>query len=163
MVSRAILTGLPPTMHCSLTQPEICMDHGAGRSEQSGRDLPLHALTAPGSERGPAKPGCIRLGPGFLAVTATANSTSDGIERHRAPAEENQGEGYGSERQGKLVASVAQQTILPVHFPNGDAHVDQDCEGSTAGEQAEHKQDTAEELGGSGEIGEPAWQTQAVH
>ena len=77
---------------------------------------------------------------------AGPSATEDVIERNGTGTEEDQGEGKGGGGKGKLITVVTRQSVVPVHFPDGNAKVDEQDEGSGAGEESSENQDTAQKL-----------------
>jgi len=74
---------------------------------------------------------------------AGSSPTEDVIERNGTCAEEDQGKGKGGGGKGKLITVVTSESVVPVHFPDRNAKVDQQDEGSGAGEESSQNQDAA--------------------
>jgi hypothetical protein len=85
------------------------------------------------------------------------------VERNWAAAKENQSERQGRESQWKLRAAVARQSIVNVHFHDGDSHIDADCESGGAGEKTDQNQQASKELSKGRQICAPAGQAQTLH
>src|SRR5271154_184500 len=98
----------------------------------------------------------------LLGFPASSGSP-DVVEGDRATAEEDEAKGKGGQSQGEFVAVVAHQSIVEVHFGDGDRHIDADGESGGAGEQADKHEHAAKELGKGGKIGGPAGESEASH
>jgi hypothetical protein len=91
----------------------------------------------------------------------TPTGGADVVEGDGAGSEEDERECEGSQSQGKFVSTVARQAVVEVHFGNGDAEIDANGKGGYPREQTQQDEQSAEELGKSGEISGPARETEA--
>src|SRR5712692_1352099 len=116
------------------------------------------------AKAGPGSPGPFLLRSVFFRFEAAKASTTsaNAVERDRASAEKDQGEGNRRQRKRQLISPVPQQTIPPVHLPDGHAEVNTNGQGGKAGEESSDDRNPAEELRPRREIGPPAWQAQAA-
>src|SRR5207253_7509305 len=59
--------------------------------------------------------------------------------------------------------AMPQQSIFPVNLPSRNAHVDKNCQGCEAREQAGYNQNSTEELRRRRKIGQPAGKSEVAH
>jgi hypothetical protein len=83
------------------------------------------------------------------------------VEGDGACAEEDEAECEGGQSQRELVSVGAHQSIVEVHFDDGDHEIDADGKRGHAGEQAQQHEQTAKELTKRGKIGAPGGESGA--
>jgi hypothetical protein len=93
----------------------------------------------------------------------SAAGSADVVEGDGSTAEENEREGQGREGERELVAVLAHQSVMEMHFRDGDRHIDADGEGGGAGKETDENERPAKELGKGGEISSPGGQAKAVN
>lgn len=109
----------------------------------------------------------VALGKASGALGAATSAASENVvQRNRAAAKKDEGEGERCRRQGELVSGVvgpSEQPVVQVRFPDGDAEVNADHEGGDASEESPQDQDSAEKLGEGGNICQPRGDAEAGH
>jgi hypothetical protein len=96
--------------------------------------------------------------PGFRGAAAGSPNV---VEGDGAGTEKDEGKGKSGQSEREFVPAVTGQSVVEVHFGNGDGEIDADGEGGDAREEAEQNEQSAEELSESGEISRPAWESEA--
>jgi hypothetical protein len=103
----------------------------------------------------------LNCGEALPRFRGTAAGGADVVEGDGATAEKNEGESKGGESEGEFVSTVTGQSVVEVHFGNGDGEIDADGKGGDASEEAEQNEQPAEELREGGEISRPARKSEA--
>ncbi len=85
------------------------------------------------------------------------------IERDWTAAKENQGERQGRQRHREFVARRPKESIVNMHFRDGNGHVDENGESGSTGEKTDENQQASEELCKRREICGPARQAETRH
>ena len=80
---------------------------------------------------------------GFSAAAGSA----DVVESDRTGTETNQRKSKGGESQRQFGAAIADQSVMEMHFPDGDGEVDAHGESGASSEQAQQKKQAADEFG----------------
>jgi hypothetical protein len=83
------------------------------------------------------------------------------IEGDGAAIEAHQGKSQNRKGEGKFVSPIARQSVVKVHFGDGDAYIDAKRESGNAGEQADEDEDSAEKFGESRDVCTPGRKAQA--
>jgi hypothetical protein len=83
------------------------------------------------------------------------------IEGDGTAIEAHQGKSESRECEWKFESSVARQSVVKVHFGDGDAHIHAKRESGNAGKQADKDEDSAEKFGESGDVSTPGRKAQA--
>jgi hypothetical protein len=76
-------------------------------------------------------------------------------------AEKNQGECQSGQSQRKFVAAIAHQSLVEMHFGDGDRQIDADSKGRKASKQADQNEQAPKKFGEGREISAPCWQAEA--
>src|SRR5215469_1970792 len=95
----------------------------------------------------------------------SATATEDVVEGDRAGAKEDQGKRDGGGGHWELVPRTIgrpQKSVVEMHFPDGDAEIDADGEGSGVSEESDHEQQAAEELCEGRDIAQPIGKSHAA-
>jgi hypothetical protein len=104
-------------------------------------------------------------GAGNDSAGEAAAAAEDVIEGDWTGAEKDQGEGNRGGGHGELVSGAIgrpHKSIVQMHFPDGDAEIDADSEGSGAGEESDDEQQPAEELCECRDIAQPRGKSHAA-
>lgn len=83
------------------------------------------------------------------------------IEGDGSAAEEDESKGEGSQGQRKFVSAGTHQSLVQVHFRDGDAEIDADRESGHASEQADQAQQATKEFGEGREVSAPGGKSEA--
>lgn len=83
------------------------------------------------------------------------------IEGDGSAAEEDEGKGEGSQGQRKFVSPGTHQSLVQVHFRDGDAEIDADRKSGHSSEQADQDQQAAKEFAEGREVSAPGGKSEA--
>jgi len=83
------------------------------------------------------------------------------VKGNWAGAEKGQAECQSGQSQREFVAAVAHQSMVEMHFGDGDCHIDTNGQGGKASEQADQNEKAAKKFGEGRKISAPAGQTEA--
>src|SRR5208282_6884636 len=95
-----------------------------------------------------------------LGLPATSAGCTDVVESDGAAAEKDERERESGQGEREFVPAVAEQSVVEVHFGDGDGQIDADGESGYAGEQAHENEQAPKEFSKGGEIGSPGWEPQ---
>ncbi len=99
----------------------------------------------------------------FCSTTpATPNAATEAVQRDGTCPKEGQCKSNRRQRKRELVTALAEQAVLPMHFPDGYGHVDQDGECGETSEESHDHQDASKEFRTGGQVRHPARQAQAA-
>ncbi len=100
---------------------------------------------------------------GSRSLGRTASATQYVIDGNRPSAKEDQGKREGSRGEWEFISGMVwgtHESVVPMHFPDGDNEVDADRECGRASEQSHQDQQAAEKLGEGRYVAQPGGKAQ---
>lgn len=97
---------------------------------------------------------------------APPSAAENVVKGNGTSSKENQGEGQGGDGEGELISGAiggADQSIVQVHFPDSDKHIDENGERCSPSEKSKQDHQPAEEFREGGNIAQPCGQAETGH